>query len=597
MYEAFFGLTERPFSIAPDPRFVYLSPAHEEALAHLVYGVRESGGFVLLTGEVGTGKTTLVRTLLEEMVEEVDLALVLNPKLSPLEFVATVCDELEIGYDADTTSLKHLVDCLNAHLLETYAQGRRTVLIIDEAQGLATEVLEQIRLLTNLETTREKLLEIVLVGQPELRNTLERSDLRQLSQRITARYHLEPLGREDTRGYVVHRLRVVGGSPNLFSRGALARLYRLTGGVPRLINEIADRAMLGAYAAEKPVISAGMVSAAARQVLGSPLSVPRRRRLAVTAAALAGIVMVIGLAVRNLDMPALMEEHVRERPAEPGDDRPVVIVQAPSVEMPPHPPAVEAAPLARTPEAATAGQPLSPSEPVEQEGELTGVKSLVLMPASEAVTSSGDLAEWVRRQGDRLSTRSAFAAVFQSWGLGSLPPAAVSPCDQAEDQGLRCLQEEGDMTDLTAINLPTVIPLRGEDGGWRDVAVLAFDRENVVLGFDDQRASFPRTELDTAWRRGFVVLWRPPVEVPDLLVGPGDHGEAVLWVRERLQQITGQEIGGDDPLAYDERLERMVRMFQMFNRLEPDGIVGERTLLRLNTAPTVGARSHPMTAG
>lgn len=202
MYEKHFGLTERPFSIAPDPRFLYMSQQHREALAHLLYGVGEGGGFVQLTGEVGTGKTTICRCLLEQLPENVDVALILNPRVTALELLASLCDELHIQYVKDTTSIKLLIDVLNAYLLDTHAKGRRAVLMIDEAQNLSAEALEQVRLLTNLETTREKLLQIILIGQPELRNLLARDDLRQLSQRINARFHLDPINRAEAAAYL-----------------------------------------------------------------------------------------------------------------------------------------------------------------------------------------------------------------------------------------------------------------------------------------------------------------------------------------------------------------------------------------------------------
>ena len=199
MYTSFFGLNENPFSITPDPRYLFLSERHAEALAHLVYGVTESGGFMQLTGEVGTGKTTLVRTLLSNrMPENADVAVVLNPQLSPLEFLETICEELGIAVVEDRGSSKALIDRLNRHLLTAHADGRRTILVVDEAQNLSRDVLEQVRLLTNLETSKQKLLQIVLIGQPELRDLLARNDLRQLTQRITGRYHLAPLSRNET---------------------------------------------------------------------------------------------------------------------------------------------------------------------------------------------------------------------------------------------------------------------------------------------------------------------------------------------------------------------------------------------------------------
>ena len=269
MYESYFGLKEKPFSIAPDPRYIYLSDAHEDALAHLLFGVQEGGGFALMTGEVGTGKTTLLRTLVQQLPEHIDLALVFNPMLSPLQFVATVCDELKIPYDTDKASLKLLIDALNKHLLAAYLDGRRTILVIDEAQSLSVEVLEQIRLLTNLETTREKLLQIILIGQPELRETLARNDMRQLAQRITDVFHLEPLGLEEVRNYLIHRLTIAGAQKSIFSDSAVRAIYTASGGVPRLVNELADKALLSAYAKEKRQVDKKMVREASKQVLAS----------------------------------------------------------------------------------------------------------------------------------------------------------------------------------------------------------------------------------------------------------------------------------------------------------------------------------------
>src|SRR5262245_57432679 len=245
MYLAHFRLREAPFSITPDPRFLYMSARHREALAHLVYGVGEHGGFVQLTGEVGTGKTSVCRCLLEQLPDRVDVALVLNPRVSPVELLALVCDELRVPYPAGTKSQKELVDRLHHHLLEAHARGRRTVLIIDEAQTLSPDVLEEVRLLTNLETTTEKLLQVILIGQPELAALLEQPKLRPLAQRVTARYHLEPLSRPETNAYVRHRLSVAGRSTPVFTPWGLRRLHRETYGIPRLINAIADRALLG----------------------------------------------------------------------------------------------------------------------------------------------------------------------------------------------------------------------------------------------------------------------------------------------------------------------------------------------------------------
>ncbi|HEY3858824.1 MAG TPA: AAA family ATPase [Gammaproteobacteria bacterium] len=267
MYASYFGLNDNPFAITPDPRFLFLSARHTEALAHLLYGVTESGGFIQLTGEVGTGKTTLVRTLLEKLPDNVDAALIINPRVSVLEFLRSICRELDIDWKQDQTS-QDLIDTLNAHLFKAHEKGRRVVLIVDEAQGLSAEVLEQVRLLTNLETREQKLLQIILVGQPELRELLARNELRQLAQRITGRYHLTPLTAAETGAYVNHRLTVSGAMAPIFTHAALKRLQRISAGIPRLINIICDRALLGAYTQELRQVDAALVKRAAHEVLG-----------------------------------------------------------------------------------------------------------------------------------------------------------------------------------------------------------------------------------------------------------------------------------------------------------------------------------------
>ncbi|MDX1454082.1 MAG: AAA family ATPase [Gammaproteobacteria bacterium] len=267
MYAAYFGLDENPFSITPDPRYLFLGSRHSEALAHLLFGIREGNGFIQLTGEVGTGKTTLTRSLLEELPEHIDVALVLNPVQAVDEFLRNICRELDVEVAADAGN-QAMIDALNQHLLASHAAGRRTVLIIDEAQNLPRDLLEQVRLLTNLETTRDKLLQILLIGQPELRATLARSDLRQLAQRITARYHLEPLDRQELEKYIVHRLDVAGATGRIFTNGALRNLWQASRGIPRLVNILCDRALLAAYSRDRRQVDARMVRIAAREALG-----------------------------------------------------------------------------------------------------------------------------------------------------------------------------------------------------------------------------------------------------------------------------------------------------------------------------------------
>jgi len=269
MFLEHFQLREPPFSISPDPRFVFLSERHRDALAHLLYGVGQgsSGGFVQLTGEVGTGKTTLCRLLLEQLPANTRVALILNPMLSPIELLEAIGKELHIPLRGKQGHQKRLIDALNVYLLQAYSEGLRVVLIIDEAQNLSAEALEQVRLLTNLETTTQKLLQIILLGQPELRDLLARQDLRQLSQRITARFHLTPLNKTEAQQYLRHRYAVAGGPQFPFSDDAIRALFQYSKGIPRLLNIIADRSLLAAYVHENNVVDAKMVALAAKEIL------------------------------------------------------------------------------------------------------------------------------------------------------------------------------------------------------------------------------------------------------------------------------------------------------------------------------------------
>jgi len=293
MYKSYFGLAEEPFSIAPDPRYLYMSRRHQEALAHLLYGVNGGGGFVLLTGEVGAGKTTVCRCLLEQIPGNCDVAYIFNPKLTVAELLSTICAEFGIVCPSGNTSVKVYIDCINNYLLDAHARGRHTVLIIDEAQNLSTDVLEQLRLLTNLETNQRKLLQIILLGQPELAIMLAQPELRQLAQRIIARYHLGPLDRKEIAAYVQHRLWVSGAQRQLIPLALMGRLYRLSGGIPRIINVLCDRALLGTYAQSRERVDAATLKQAAREIFRNPAGRPRLMRPLLAALLLVSILLAV----------------------------------------------------------------------------------------------------------------------------------------------------------------------------------------------------------------------------------------------------------------------------------------------------------------
>ncbi|NQZ87012.1 MAG: AAA family ATPase [Colwellia sp.] len=268
MYKGYFGLKESPFSIAPNPRFLFMSERHKEALAHLSYGLGETGGFALLTGEVGTGKTTISRRLMEQLPDNTQAAFILNPTLSSQELLATVCDELKIRYRKTGATLKTLTDKIYEKLNKNHQASLNTLLIIDEAQHLAPEVLEQLRLLTNLETDTKKLLQIILIGQPELKQLLQRRDLRQLAQRITARYHLLPLTKVEVTHYIQHRLSVAQCDRRLFENAAVAEIHRISQGIPRIINLLCERSLTNAYCTNNALVTKKIVLQSAQEALG-----------------------------------------------------------------------------------------------------------------------------------------------------------------------------------------------------------------------------------------------------------------------------------------------------------------------------------------
>ncbi|HFD80974.1 MAG TPA: hypothetical protein ENK05_11380 [Gammaproteobacteria bacterium] len=552
MYEKHFGLTERPFSIAPDPRFLYMSQQHREALAHLLYGVGEGGGFVQLTGEVGTGKTTICRCLLEQLPENVDVALILNPRVTALELLASLCDELRIRYDRDTTSIKSLIDVLNAYLLESHARGRRTVLMIDEAQNLGAEALEQVRLLTNLETTREKLLQIILVGQPELRDLLAREDLRQLSQRITARYHLTPIHRDETAAYIQHRLQVCGATVNLFDDNAIDMIQKLSGGVPRLINVLCDRAMLGAYVEGSRSINAAIVHKAATEVLPEQgLEAPRRglwRWFAATAAVLAA-----GLLAWFLRPPAMPPGHA---------DRADSMVQIPSDEA-----------QARKPETTAAAGRLSAPAAV------AGIETPE--PAATAAVADGSTLDALLARAGTQAAARAWAALYRLWGLSSSAVNDEQACAQAPSVGLRCLQGGGSWTVLQRYDRPAVLLLTAPDGRRVPVLLSEVMGANVRIQVDGHDLEVPLAELKRHWLGEYRLLWKvPPGGSP--VLRPGERSPDVEWLRERLQQVTGLRSIAPDPQRFDAGLRELVRSFQQDHGLDADGVAGPRTLIYLN---------------
>jgi general secretion pathway protein A len=555
LYLKFFGLTEAPFAITPDPAFVYLSPEHRDALAHLLYGVGQggSGGFVQLTGEVGTGKTTMCRCLLEQLPEDTHVALVLNPLLTPGELLATICEELGIDTATTADSNKAMVDALNRYLLQQHARGHRVVVVIDEAQNLSPDSLEQVRLLTNLETTKEKLLQMVLLGQPELRQLLQRSDLRQLAQRITARYHLKPLSREETRAYVRHRMMVAGAQRSPFTRSALRALYQRSDGVPRLINIIADRALAAAYARESGRVNARLVQVAANEVQPSEERVrsnPWPGVLA-TAAALALVaVSLVNWGAAWLDRNG-------------GDDG----MPAPVTDAGP-------APEDRIPETDSAndvandsGQPAADVEPENVSPATT---------ARETDTADSLDASWVDVQ-----HLGAWRSLAGLWGDPAGAAALQSACDGMPGLGYACLADSGSLSRIRHLGLPVLLVLRG--GGYRLLPLRGFAGDKVIAGAPEDSRRISRTDLEALWLGEYLLAWPQAPDWP-LEIRRGESGPAVDIV---MQMAAYAEPAWQGGAMFDASFESWLMDFQRRNGLDADGIIGPNTLIHL-MAPTLG---------
>jgi general secretion pathway protein A len=539
MYTSFYGLNEKPFSITPDPRYLFLSERHGEALAHLVYGVTESGGFIQLTGEVGTGKTTLVRSLLQSrMPDNADVAVVLNPQLSVIEFLATICEELHIEVLHNKGSVKALTDALNRHLLKAHAAGRRTILVVDEAQNLAPAVLEQVRLLTNLETAKQKLLQIILIGQPELRELLARNDLRQLAQRITGRYHLEPLSIEETSSYIEHRLKVAGAVGEVFDAGAKKEVFRLSQGVPRLINVICDRALLGGYAKESRRINARLIRQAAAEVKGQLERSPWVGRTAIAAG-------VVGAALLVASAWSIMQQ---EKVAQPD-----IVAAEPEI--------VEAQP---TP------QPVAQEAPVEE-------------PEPEPEPEpSPTLDEQLQLAAELTNTEYALAALFETWGL-DYRSGGRSGCSQAADAGLTCLYQRGSWAGLRQMDRPAILKLVDNSGNSHEVVLTAIIDDSAELSIGGVRVVHPVADITEAWFGNFMLLWRPPTGEATSL-GRGSQGADVTWLRNSLAAIDGRYASEDPEFnLFDAELEQIVQNFQRDHRLDVDGLAGQQTQIIINS--------------
>lgn len=578
MYAPFFGLQHPPFSIAPDPRYLFMSERHREALAHLLYGLDAGGGFVLLTGEVGAGKTTVCRCFLEQIPSHCNVAYIFNPKLTVRELLRSICDEFGVPHKptvpGGVETVKDYIDPLNASLLAAHAAGRNTVLIIDEAQNLSADVLEQLRLLTNLETSERKLLQIILIGQPELRAMVAKPSMEQLAQRVIARFHLGALSPQETQQYIAHRLAVAGlTGPLPFDRGALRRVHALSHGVPRRINLLCDRALLGAYAAGARQVNRAIVNRAAREVFDAPASAAAARsarQAGLPRWALAGLGAVAGaaaVAAAGWGMGVWPAHRGGPQVATTGPG--AAVAQGAASSLGAKPPAA-AAPAAVLPASAAAA-----SAPVA---------AAPAVPASSAARSSA-LDQFMQAQ--PATDAPAWQALASAWGAAL--PAGADACTTLPREGLRCYRNRRAGLNLVRqIDRPVLLALYPSEEAEAPVSVLlrGLDGDNATLEGGGRSLRVPVAELAQVWRGEIATLWRAPVGMPDR--GEiTDSPAGAAWLDQRLaSKAAGGSGPGSKPVTPAQRQSRIHR-FQLAQGVTPDGRAGPLTLMLLNRATGV----------
>ena len=532
MYTQYFNLKQQPFSIAPDPRYLFMSERHREALAHLLYGVGSGGGFVLLTGEIGAGKTTVCRCFMEQIPADCRLAYIFNPKLTVEELLQSVCDEF--GVAPEGASVKSYVDAVNSYLLESHAAGLNNVLVIDEAQNLSADVLEQLRLLTNLETSERKLLQIILIGQPELRQMLARPELEQLAQRVIARYHLGPLSEAEVGSYIQHRLAVAGaGAVELFPRGLLRRVHQLSKGVPRRINLLCDRALLGAYVENRAQVNATILRRAAEEVFAGEAAPVRVRAWRVAAAGVLAGAALTAAAAWQL-MPS---------------------ARAPS-----------------TPATVTASKPIVPaSQATATVPAIAAEPSAITGPVQVAAAApQSTMPAW-------LTMDAALGQLAAKWEVAL---EEGEGCPEAAKRNLRCMQTKGGLEEIRNLDRPVIIKLRDGDSLPRNVLLTALDDKSATLVGARGSEKVAVEALDARFDGTFTTFWRVPRSWREE-IREGDKGPDVDWLARRLAQMNGVKKPRDNQPLAGETL-RYLREFQLAQGLKADGVAGPRTFIRLS---------------
>ncbi|MGV3742328.1 MAG: AAA family ATPase [Burkholderiaceae bacterium] len=543
MYTHFFQLKQAPFSIAPDPHYLYMSERHREALAHLLYGINSGGGFVLLTGEIGAGKTTVCRCFLEQIPENCNIAYIFNPKLTVEELLQSVCDEFGIAVareEKNAGTIKAYVDALNAHLLSSHAKGQSNVLVIDEAQNLSADVLEQLRLLTNLETNERKLLQIILIGQPELRDMLASPSLQQLAQRVIARYHLGSLSLVETARYILHRLSVAGlAGPSPFRPNSMQLIHQLTQGVPRKINLLCDRAMLGAYAESKRAIDQDIVKKAAAEVFGN--AGPRAAGSGLNwRFALPLVAVITGIGAVAWDQS--------------GRD------------------------LSWMNSFSSASVPVHETAAQIQRAALTATNTSGADEKEDPAVSAlqADLLAFF--ESDRKQESNLPAELARLWDIRL---ESGEPCEAALEQGLHCYQGSGGLAELRQLDRPAIIHLKDEHNAPHPAVLLALNKAGAKLYDGKREYTVSLIALGRHLNGGFLTFWRAPKHHRTTLSG-GEQGPDVDWLAAQLARLNGAKAEAGQ--AFDAALIAQLKEFQRAQGLQVDGIAGPKTFMHLNVS-------------
>ena len=530
MYQDHFNLSREPFSIAPDPEFLFLSESHNEALSHLLYGLSH-GGFVLISGEVGTGKTTILRNLLKSIPSQMDVAFILNPRLTVIELLETVCEEFGLDPSMhNSQTVKGYVDLLSSFLRDNNTRDRSAVLIIDEAQNLSTSVLEQIRLLTNIETDSRKLLQIILIGQPELEEMLSRSELRQLAQRITARYRLEPLNKKETKTYIEHRLRVAGTDTTIFKDTAINTIFKTTKGIPRLINLVCDRALLGAYALDLNEVNSSLIRQSRKEVFGiSPTN-------------------------KKTILPILLMT--------------TAVILAASVFF------------LYNPSKTSSKDPALANNPIATENKKTG-SFVKRVNTSETTNSWNNLKKQISQEDGEQGRLDAYSELFKIWGVDNQSRLSPNPCETALNLRFRCLKRNGSWSEIDVLNTPVILEL------W-----INFDRPQYALlkrktefiyylSISGQEIPVSRQNLKESWFGSYEILWKPPPGYTETL-SLGDEHPNIAWLKTLLTKQYNHLFRNNDLPVYNQELLTIIEKFQRDSDLLVDGVIGPLTWIKLS---------------